>query len=150
MADTRQAILEELLARLQTIRRDDGYQTDAGATVFLYETPQLGPDDPNEAIALIPRDDVPSDQGGEVLTVLPIDIQALAKADTDETGTTVEAVRADIRQAIESGDRTLGGLLTRELVRGRTRTVPRDAGVTTVRVGTEYSATYLDAWGVDS
>ncbi len=149
----RQQILTELLSRVATIAIMGGYQTDAGQLVLLGETPQLGPDDPPAAIALIVRDDVPSDQSsfgesvdGLTVTTLPIDIQAVVKADLEQPWVSVEQVIADIRQAVETNDRSLGQLLTLPLARGRTRTLVREAGSTVVGAGLEYRATFDEPW----
>lgn len=147
---TRQAILTELLNRVSAIQVEHGYATDAGVTVFFGESPMLGPDDPTSAIALIVGDDQidpASSLEDDILTRLPIDITAIAKADIVNPWATVEAVIADIKLAIETPDRTLGGLLTRGLQRGRTRSLDREPGATSIGAAIQYAATYLDAWG---
>lgn len=145
---TRQAILEALLARVGRITVENGYATDAGLTVYFGESPILGEDDPLSALALIVNDDLPQDQNGtDVLTVLPIDIQALARADATNPWLTVEAVIADIRAAVEAGDRSLGKLLARNLLRGRTRRLQREPGASTIGAAVQYTAIYLDTWG---
>jgi hypothetical protein len=148
----RQAVIAAFVTRVAAIAVANGYQTNAGLTLLVGETPELGPDDPTAAIALMVRDDVPTDQsgfdgsGGLTVTVLPIDVQALARADQTQPWLTIEAVIADIRRAIESGDRGLDGLLTTALVRGRTRALPRETGATTIGAGVEYRATFAEGW----
>lgn len=147
---TRQAILTELLNRVSAIRVANGYATDAGATVLFGEAPMLGPDDPTSAIALVVGDDQidpTSSLGDDILTLLPVEIAAIAKADVANPWVTVEAVIADIKRAVETADRGLGGLLTRGLQRGRTRSLDREPGATSIGAAIPYSATYLDAWG---
>lgn len=146
----RQAILTELVARVSAIQTANGYATDAGVTVFFGETPMLGGDDPSSAIALIVGDDQidgPSSLGDDILTTLPIDIQALARADFAHPGLTLEAVLSDIKRAIETSDRTLAGLLTRDMQRGRTRTLDREPGATCIGAAVQYQVVYLEAWG---
>lgn len=145
---TRLAILTELVNRVGQITIENGFATNAGLTVLFGESPMLGEDDPPSAVALIIGDDQAQDQSGDdTLTSLPIDIQALAKAEVKQPWRTVEAVIADIRMAIERGDRTIGGLVTRPLARGRTRRLQREAGATTIGAAVQYTAFFLDTWG---
>lgn len=146
----RQAILTELLNRVSAITVANGYATDAGLTVLFGESPMLGPDDPLSAVALVVGDDQIDDMaslGDDILTKLPIDVQIIARADVAHPWMTVEAGIGDIKRAVETADRTLGGLLTRGLQRGRTRSLDREPGATSIGAAIPYSATYLDAWG---
>lgn len=146
---TRQAILSELLGRVGRITIGNGFATDAGQKVFVGETPVLGPDDPETAIALVVGNDTQPDEflGDDILTRLPIEVQAIARADLDQPWLTVEAVIADVKHAIETADRTLGGLLARNLLRGTTRTLPREPGATAIGAAVQYAAIYLETWG---
>lgn len=143
----RRDILEAVLARLGTILTSNGFATDAGGTLFLGAVPELGPDDPSVAVAIIVGDDAVTFQGENMFIALPLHIAAVAKADLDEPWIAVEDVLSDIKKAIELTDRTLGGLVQRQLLRGTTRTVPRDPGSLTVGVAVEYRAPYREAWG---
>lgn len=143
----RRAILEVVLARLQAIQTADGFATNAGSTVFLNDTPVLGDDDPNVAIAILVDEDAPGFRGENVHVALPINIQAHAKADLDEPWIAAEDVLGDIKKAMELADRTLGGLLASRLDRGPTRTVPRVEGMTTVGVSVGYTLPYSERWG---
>jgi hypothetical protein len=49
----RQEALTELVSRLSSILTTNGYQTDAGAQVFILEDPALGEDDGPAAIAVV-------------------------------------------------------------------------------------------------
>lgn len=147
MSTKRQDILEALRARLQAITRIGGYATDAGALVFLGEQPDLGPDDPDVALAIGVGDDEPGHQGEHVFIRLPLEIQAIAKASLDEPWLTIEAVIGDIKKAVEQSDRTLGGYVKRQIERGVTRTLAREPGSTTVGVGITYVAPYVEVWG---
>ena len=146
MASKRPDILTEFLTRVSAIQKANGYNTDAGLKVFFGATPELGPDDPDEAAALIIGDDTTTYLGDETQVSLPIDIQALAKASGDQPWVTVELVLADIKHAIESGDRSMGGLLCTDMKVGRTRSLKREPGATTVGAAVQYSATYIDGW----
>lgn len=143
----RQAIVEALVARLEAIRSDDEFETDAGQAVFVGETPQLGPDDPNEAIAISIGDDEVRYQGENVFLVLPVTIEALVKGDLDRPYLTAERVLGDIKRAIELSDRTLGGLVRRQIERSVTRTLRREPGMTAVGIGVTYLCPYVEAWG---
>jgi len=147
MAARRRLILEAIRARLWEIRTVNGFATDAGETVFLGETPELGPDDPEQAIAIVVDDELPAHQGENVFSVMPVVVAALAKADLDEPWLAVEAVLGDIKRAIELEDRTLGGLVRLRFERGATRTMKREPGSVTVGVAIEYRAPILEKWG---
>lgn len=146
-ASKRQRILEIVLQRLQAIRVEDDFQTDAGQQVFLGETPKLGPHDPDVAVAVVVQDDQPGYQGENILIGLPLEIQAIAKATPDLSYAAAEAVLADIKKAIELEDRSLGGLVPRTFRRGPTHSVERAEGSTEVGVGITYLFPYLEIWG---
>lgn len=153
MPSVRQQILAELLGRVAEIKVENGYQSDAGQKIFFGEVPQLGPDDPDEALAVLVRDDLPSDQSGYgvdadgvIVTMLPVELQAIVKADLEQPWVTVEAIVSDIKQAIETSDRGLGGLLTLNLFRGRIRALAREPGSTFVGAGVEYRAVFAESW----
>lgn len=139
------AILEELIARVERIRRP-AYATDAGKTIFVGETPQLGKDDPDEAIAIVPNDTQPQ---ANRMEIWPIEIQALAKADVDEAHIVAMRVLGDIVKAVEAEDdpnRTLGGLVKRIEI-GAQRTLRREPGSTTVGIGQAYFLFKVRDWG---
>lgn len=145
---TRPSILAEFLSRVSAIQVANGYATDAGLKIFFGATPELGPDDPAAALALLVRDDSTlGDLGNDELTTLPVDVVALVKASGDQPWAAVEEVVADIKRAIETADRDFSGLLSKLLARGRTKVLSRGAGSTTVGAGVTYTATYLDQWG---
>jgi hypothetical protein len=146
-ATTRQNILADIIQRLGAITTANGFATDAGAALFFGETPLLGEGDADEAIAVIVRDDVPEYLGDDIRVVLPIDVQALAKADLQHPWMTVEAVIGDVKRAMEVADRGLDGKLIAQLTRGRTRALPRDPESTVIGAAVEYRGTYLESWG---
>jgi hypothetical protein len=144
----RQAILEELLARLQRITRDSGSLTDGGLTVFFGEAPELGADDPVEAVLLVVEPDEPAHQQAGLLINLAVTVYAMARADLEQPYLAAEALLGDIKRAVETEDRTLGGRLRwHGLERGITRTMPRDDGSVFVGVGVEYRMQYAEGWG---
>lgn len=149
----RQQILEAVQTRLRTIRANtvspggQRFQTDAGQYVFVNETPSLGPDDPESAIAVVVGEDQVLVQGNKVIVTLPLEVQALASSQREGAWQFTEPVLADIKRALEVADRTLGGLVHQWLQRGSTRTLERDEGSTTVGVGLAYVATYSETWG---
>lgn len=143
----RQLILEVLKARVEGIRIADGYRTNAGARVFLHEAPVFGDADPETAVAIVVQDDEVGWKGSNLGIRLPIEVQALARADLAEPWKAAERVLADLKQAIEQADRRFDGLLKNYLERGTTRTVPREPGTRHVGVGVMYFCDYIEAWG---
>lgn len=146
---SRQAILQVFLDRVGTIQIANGYATDAGLKIFFGSAPELGDADPAQAIAILVRDDQTSGGGlgDDEQTQLPVDIAAMSKAAGDLAWAAIELVIADIKKAIETEDRSFGGLLSRTLFRGRTKAVPRAGGSSTVSAAVTYTAVYLDTWG---
>jgi|SRR6185369_10136330 len=147
MASNREQVLVAVRARLRAILQAEGFRTNVGQAVFLNEVPDLGPDDPDEIIAMVVGTDQPRYQGMQVFIDLPIEIQAVAKADLDDPYLTVEAVLADVKEAIELEDRTLNGLVKHQIERGPTRTLPREPGSTTVGVAIMYGFPYTEVYG---
>lgn len=143
----RQRILEAFMARIQQITVENGYETDAGSRVYLGETPELGEDDPINAIAIIVGDTEPQYQGAQVLERLPVEIQALAKADLDQPYIAAEVILGDIVRAVEQEDRTLGGVVKRQIEVGPTRTMRRESGMTTVGISITYYAPFTRVFG---
>jgi len=147
MGSRREHILEELRTRLKVIRTAAGYATDAGETVFMGEAPELGPDDPPQAIAIVVEDETPDHVAENVHSLLPVTIAALAKANLEEPWMTAEAVLADIKRAVELADRTLGGAVRLRMERGITRTMQREAGSETVGIAIQYRCPIVEKWG---
>ena len=143
----RQRILDWFRTQLETITRANGFRTDAGAAIYLGGIPELGPDEPDVAIALTVEPDEPSVDLKHVVIRLPLEIHALAKGSMNEPWTAIEAVLSDIKEAIEQQDRTLGGLVLNRIERGQTQTIPRQAGSLTVGVTIGYIAPYKERWG---
>lgn len=148
MTTRRLAIIVAFMERVAAIAQTNGFMTDAGTTVILGEKTEFGADDPEQAIGLVILSDVPRYQGENVFMSLPIEFQAIAKSDINQPWLVAEQVLGDIKQAIELSDRTLGGLVPRQIKRGPTRVLPREAGGTTVGVGITYLAEYAEAWGL--
>lgn len=142
-----QAIVEELMARVSQITIANGFETDAGLAVYLGETPALGPDDADQAIAIVMGDQDVTFNREHVRYDWPIDIQALAKADLDSPWITIMQIAGDIKRAVELADRTLGGLVTPWFVRQTVRTLPREAGSTTVGATVRYVFPVNEIWG---
>lgn len=143
----RQEILREFIERLGAITKANGFQSDAGETVFIGEAPDLGEDDPTTAIAIVVGDEEPTYQGEQLAIRLPYEIQGLAKANLEEPWVTIEEVIADIKKAVELPDRTLGGLVKRQIERQAVRALPREPGSTTVGASVTYIAPFVEVWG---
>jgi hypothetical protein len=157
MADTRrERILAAIKSRLEAIDSDDGYRTNLGRTVKLGEIPRFGPDDPKQALCILPEEDQVEPgvfQEGKVPVVWPISIGILVSPDISQPWLIVEAGLRDVKVAMESGDRTLGGLLKGGrnnpggLLRGTTETFPRQMGSEAVGAKITYAAPYWETWG---
>lgn len=150
MPSTRQSIIEAFKARAQTINGAGDFVTSAGALVLLGEAPNLGPDDPDDAIILVVDDDVVTAQpGGKFTIALPIIVGIVTKASLAEPWVRIEAGIADIKRAIEIADRTLGvGQVRPRIERGTTKVLERSAGSAIVGAGITYTVPYEEAWGL--
>lgn len=140
-------ILRWFLAQLATIQVANEFATDAGLSVHSGFIPELGPDDPPLAIAMVLGRDGSKWQMEHVALTLPVHLYAVAKADLDEPYVAAEVVLGDIKKAIEVEDRRLGRLLTSDLERGSTQTHDRAAGSLVVGVSITYNAPYRERWG---
>jgi hypothetical protein len=147
MASRRQLILEALSARVAEITISHEFDTDAGLALYLGELVELGPDDPETAIAIVVGVEEPRYQGENLYIALPITIHALARPDLDQPWIAVEQVISDIKRAVELPDRTLGGLVKRQIERGSVVTIERAAGSTVVGMSITYTCPYLEGWG---
>ena len=147
---TRLQVLNALTERLAQVLVANGYTTDAGQLVVLGEAGELGENDPDAALAIVPGDDRQKTQAGSVGTAFvewPIQIVALGKADIDQPWVAIENAVGDIKRAIEAGDRRLEGLLKSDLQRGSTRVVSRQPGSLTIGASVTYVATIAEPWG---
>lgn len=147
MTSTRKSALDEILARLAAIRITNGYNTDAGARLFIGEQPVLGPSDPEASIAVVVREDEAGYQGENVVVRLPVAIQAIVKADAADPFSTVEDIIEDIKRAVET-DHDLGGRLVRRgLERGSTQPLDRESGSEFIGAEVQYRLIYAEQWG---
>jgi hypothetical protein len=150
----RQRILEAIKARLVRIRVEYGSQTDLGLQVYMGEVPTFGPDDHQQILAIIPREDViDSQQVGKVFLYLPIDVAVVVTPTVAKPWAIVEAGLADIKVAMETGDLSLGGLLVpgrdnpQGMLRGTTEPFPRRSGSDVVGALVTYVCHYAEAIG---
>jgi hypothetical protein len=150
---TRGRILAEFERRVSMIRRTSSFATDAGRLVFIGEAPDLGPDDPDHAVAVIPGNTAGLGDPtlGKVGASWPILVAALARMsnwqDASRAWMLVEAVIGDVVRAIETEDRTLGGFVPGDLRRGAIEALGRAEGTMTVGLSITYDAPYHTAWG---
>jgi hypothetical protein len=144
----RERVLEELERRASMIRTANGFSTDAGFTVVVGDHVVLGPEDPESAVAIVPKDDqAPTYQGENIAFEWPIEVQAHTKADINRSFIAVERLVADIKRAIEGPDRNLGGLLVNRFYRGGARQIGREPGSTTVGAALTYFVPLIEKWG---
>jgi hypothetical protein len=139
-------ILSRLADRQSVITIANGFTTDAGLKIYIGAAPELSDGDPDEAIAIVPRDDLPKESGYQ-WTTLPVEIQALGKAGTADAWSKLEVLLGAIKIATELPDRTLGSLLKGDMTRGSTRVVERPPGSTTIALGVIYVCSYVEPWG---
>lgn len=156
----RQAALTDLQGRLSYIQKAHGYNTDAGLHIFLGETPRWGEGDPPEALAISVGDDSVEQRGPKIRTRTPISVWAIVPILSDAPLVAVEAIIADITEAVEGGttdpnvDRYLGEMgdgtpatLPKGLERGVTRALRREEGSEYVGAAVEYIAVFEESWG---
>lgn len=143
----RQKAIATLRTRVRNIRTGLGFQTNVGETVILGERPALGDSDPDAAVVMVVGEDDITHQAEDVTTWVPVGIQALAKASIDDPWMTVEAVIADIKQAVEI-DHDLGGTLPRRgLERVSVAPLDREEGSTFVGAVVAYRLLTKEKWG---
>lgn len=141
-SSTADAIAAALAARLETIRRDNGYHTDAGRHVW-HGRLTIDPDN-LPAITLFEREDeiesqrVNNSTGGvpvDANVLLPYAIEASAPCDADHPARAGRALVADIKRCIFGGDLTWGGLARLTQYTGRTIATREDgSNIVTVAV----------------
>lgn len=153
----RELALLDITNRLSFIQIAKGYNTDAGASVFIYEDPQLGPDDAL-GIFVEPGPDQPTMAGPRITAQLPIQIQAVVNAQVFATVaariSALEGLIADIKRAVEidEGDQanlqhSLDGTLPKGLIRSVTVPLRREPGSQLFGAAVEYTAVFQEQWG---
>lgn len=147
MSTRRRLILEAIKTRLAAINGVAPYETDAGARVYLGVMPGLGPDDPETAIGIAVASDSVRFSGANKTIELPVEIQAIARADIDLPWLAIEDLIGDIKRAIEQSDRTLGGLTKLEIRPSSTRELQLREGSDSVGAGVTYLVPYVEQWG---
>lgn len=147
----RRELLNALVERLQAIQ--DGaqnaqgatFETDAGALVEIGDTIELGADDPDDCLLVVPGDATKRSDGQKKVVDFLIEIQALVKVGVDNAWARVEVMLSDIERAIETPDRRLAD---QPLEWMSTRTLQREPGSTTAGVGVTYRTTFQQTWGM--
>jgi hypothetical protein len=151
MADSiRKRILLVVASRVAAITTENGFNTDAGRSVYIGGMPTLGPSDPDAVIAVIPQSQNAGLTQMHVAGEWPIDIVAVANASAqrDDHALLVEDVLADIQRAIELEDRTLGGLIgARDFSVGDTKPYDREPASDVVAVAQTYSFSVQRVFG---
>lgn len=137
-------ILQACVDRLGLITTANGYETDAGLLVTIGELIELGADDPDVAISVVPGDDTKTFDAKKSSLELPIELQAVTKVGPSDALLKVEYVLADIKRAFETEDRRLADY---PILRGATRRLEREAGSNVGGVGVTYTVQYSEAWG---
>ena len=143
----------ESLHTFQPQRMADGH-------IFLGEMPAFGPDDPPAALGVAIGDDSPEASGSTTRTRVPYEVWAIVPADLNAPLVAIEAIIADIKEAVEieanpDQTRALGamvlgqprGTTPKGLERGVTRALRREEGSEFVGAAVEYILTFEDVWG---
>jgi len=149
----RERILDAITERLVAISIANGFRTDLGKVIVVGEIPRFGPDDPTQALAVLPREDQIGETLSNIPIIWPIDIGILLSAAVSKPWKTVEAGIHDVKRAMELEDRGLGGLLTggrnnvEGMLRGTTESYPRVSGTDAVGALITYAFKYVEAWG---
>jgi hypothetical protein len=144
----RRLIFEVYRDRVSAIRGTNGFATEAGRAVSVGELPNLGPDDPEDAVAIIGGNDDWRQQGKAFFVSWPITVWAVTKASREAPYLALEHTLADIVRAVELDDMTLGGLVYQAIRRIPPRlTLPREDGSQVVGVGVTYMHDFKEGWG---
>lgn len=147
MITRRALILERLAVLAARITKANGFDTDAGAAVYIGIAPELGPNDPDYVIAIVPAEELHTEDG-RITNGLPIEVQAIGKTTAPNAWIGVELLLGDIKAGIEDpNDRTLGAVLKGTMKRVTTRTLERQPGATSIGVAIIYACPYVDEWG---
>lgn len=147
MITRRVLILQRLGALAGRIQKANGFDTDAGLAVYIGVAPELGPSDPDYAIAVVPAEELHTEDG-RITNAFPVEVQAIGKAAAADAWIGVELLVGDIKAALEDpNDRTLGSVLKGVMKRVTTRTLERQPGATTIGTGIVYACPYVDEWG---
>lgn len=153
MASRRQRILSNIKARLEGITTTDGYETNIGARVLLWELPRFGPSDSGAAVVIQPGEDQPAEGLTKLPIVLPVDIAVVLQGEQGDSGALVEAALRDVKVAIEAEPRDYGGLLRAGRnnpggpMRGTTESYGRQAGNDQYGFVISYGFPYDEAFG---
>lgn len=152
-ASKRRQLLDAIVTRLEAIVAGevadlgDTFETDAGRAIYQGEIPQLGDDDQEQAIAVMPDTDEPRAIGGvAVQVVLPVNVHAVVKVTIADPWTAAEQVVADIKRAIETSDQGFDGLV-QNIEREGVTVQEREPGSTVVAVTVPYRFTFREQWG---
>jgi len=146
----RERIIHALVQRLAAIDGVPPFQTRLGVgKIYVGEVPALGPDDPAEALVVIPDDDQIHHQRRNFEIDWPIVIGAVVRADVVDPWVPVEQAIADIKRAVELADVYLGlpADVKNPMKRGATRVFERPEGSTVIGAGVTYVVNYVESWG---
>jgi hypothetical protein len=147
-------ILMKMRDTVKGIQVANGYQTDAGLTVFLGEAPVLSENDATVAIAIEAGDEQPADASFgsrlspsrmELPVTFPVEVHAYARVDLAEPVIAREAVIGDIKRCVENEEDWPDEL--KALERGDVSRFERADGTVAIGGMVEYLFTYVETWG---
>jgi hypothetical protein len=135
------AIVSELLARLTTIRKSAGFNTDTGRCVFDGKL-QISEADAITLVELEEDASAPRGNPYTVQAVMHLVVEAVVSCNPDHPNKAGRAAIADIFRALFSGDTTLSGLLSGQLTYTGRVIQPRLDGQNLVSVQIKLDAVY--------
>lgn len=145
-------ILEAVEDRLETILVAGGYNTDAGQNVFLGVR-RINPNelaDGSVVLNVFDTDDEVDETTAygdeEIHVTLRITVEAYIRDLTEQGTRLAHLVMQDIKTAVLTSDRTLGGLTVDFGYDGRSVEYP-DPGGDTLTVSVDFVTTYAEAYG---
>lgn len=141
-------IFEAFVDRLHQIQRVNDFESDAGKNVLTGVEAELGDDDPEAVLLITVGDESIVNHQANVAFDLPYIISILVRADLDQPWMTAEKVIGDVKKAIQTTDRSLGGLLQgqQNLRRSEVRTLERESGSGYVGSSITYVVRMVENW----
>jgi len=131
-----------LTARIQQIRQINGFETDIGAHVFRGR--RVPDEDKLPCAIVVEGEDRPADeQRGRVKIEARYQIEGHCQCDPDNPNDVANAMVADIKRAVFSGDPTFGKII-RDLRYGGRTINPREDGLSFVSASVEIVVTWAE------
>lgn len=147
MPSRRAQVIEAVLARLGTIRPDQGYATDAGLRVH-YGRADVTPDDSLPVLLLRAEDSAAIAEGNRVIRELPLTVQGIVRADDRHPLLPVEPLLDDIQRALLHPSTWIEGNLVTRISYGMIRTIDREPGSRLVAIEVGLTVRFHEPYGL--